>query len=396
MKTLVSINLGNFGSTGRIMAGISQVAESKGYTVYQAYPISRNIQQVKSHDITLNNFFWWRVNQKFAHWTGLNGYFNWWSTYKFLKKLDEIKPDILHLHNLHNSYINLPLLFNYIKRNNIKVVWTLHDCWAFTGHCPYFTLVKCDKWKTGCGKCQQLEIYPPTKWDTTAFLWNKKRQWFRGVKDMTLVTPSKWLADLVKQSFLKKYPVQVINNGIDLNVFKPTESVFRQQHNIASTDKLVLGVAMDWGRRKGLDVFVDLSKKLPKNYKIVLLGTNANIDKSLPDNILSIHKTHNVQELAAIYTAADVFVNPTREENFPTVNIEALACGTPIITFNTGGSPEILDEKCGSVVPCDDNEGLLQEIIRVCENRPYNKTDCLKRASQFNSILNFVKYLELY
>ena len=396
MKTIVSINLGNFGSTGRIMAGISQIAKSKGYTVYQAYPSSPNMPLIESYDIILHNFFWWRVNQKFAYWTGLNGYFNWWSTYKFLKKLDKIKPDILHLHNLHNSYINLPLLFQYIKKNRIKVIWTLHDCWAFTGHCPYFTLAKCDKWKTGCGGCAQLSIYPPIKWDTTAFLWNKKRKWFSGVQDMTLVTPSQWLAGLVKQSFLKEYPVKVIHNGIDLSIFKPTESAFRQKHHIQPTDKLILGVAMDWGRRKGLDIFIDLAPKLPKNYKIVLVGTNDSIDVALPDNILSIHKTHSVEELAAIYTAADVFVNPTREENFPTVNIESLACGTPVITFHTGGSPEILDEKSGSVVPCDDQAALLQEIIRVCETKPYKHEDCLARSKIFDKEKRFDEYVSIY
>ena len=396
MKTLVSINLGNFGSTGRIMAGISRAAQTQGYTTYQAYPSCPQVQPRQPNDILLDNFFGWRVHQKLACWTGLNGYFAWWNTHRFLQRLDQIKPDVIHLHNLHNSYINLPLLFRYIKKKHIKVVWTLHDCWAFTGHCPYFTLVGCDRWKTGCGSCPQLEIYPPTKWDTTHLLWKKKREWFSGVKDMTLVTPSKWLANLVKQSFLKEYPIKVINNGIDLTVFKPTPSGFRQKYQISSTDKLVLGAAMGWGRRKGLDVFIDLAHKLPKNYKIILVGTNAAIDDSLPKNIISIHQTNSVQELAEIYTTADAFVNPTREENFPTVNIESLACGTPVITFNTGGSPEILDETCGGVVACNDNKALLQEIFRICETNPYPREACVARARKFDAQERFTEYLQFY
>ena len=396
MKNLVSINLGNFGSTGRIMAGISKLAQTQGYNTYQAYPLSRYVQPKQPHDIILGKFFWWRLSQAWAFFTGLNGCFAVWSTWKFLKKLDQIKPDILHLHNLHNSYINLPMLFGYIKKHRIKVVWTLHDCWPFTGHCPYFTLAQCPRWKTGCGKCPQLGIYPRTLPDLTRLMWNKKRAWFCGVEDMTLVTPSAWLAGLVKQSFLKEYPVQVINNGIDLESFKPVSSDFRAKHHIADADRLLLGVSMGWGKRKGLDVFIELAKKLPSHYKIALVGTDEYTDKQLPPTIISIHQTHHLQELAEIYTAADVFVNPTREENFPTVNIESLACGTPVVTFNTGGSPEILDSTSGCVVPCEDIEGLLREIERVVSTSAYPVENCCKRAENFDRNARFQEYIDLY
>ena len=210
-----------------------------------------------------------------------------------------------------------------------------------------------------------------------------------------IVTPSQWLADLVKQSYLKEYTVKIINNGIDLDVFKPTESDFRSKHHLAR-EYMILGVAFDWGRRKGLDVFIELSTRLDHRFQIVLVGTTDAIDKVLPENIISIHRTKNQRELAEVYSAADLFVNPTREENFPTVNMEALACGTPIITYRTGGSPEIMDETCGSVVECDDIDALESEIVRICVEKPYSKAACLKRAMSFEKDAILGEYIELY
>ena len=222
-----------------------------------------------------------------------------------------------------------------------------------------------------------------------------KKQWFLGVEDMTIITPSKWLNDLVKQSFLKDYPAVVVNNGIDLDIFKPTESDFRKKYCLEDK-KIVLGVSFGWGYSKGLDVFIDLAKRLPEDYKIVLVGTNDDTDKQLPESIISIHQTQNQAELAEIYSAADVFANPTREENYPTVNMEALACGTPVVTFRTGGSPEIIDENCGSVVDYNDKDAMLAEILRVCEEKPYSKSACLKRAEGFKLDDKFSKVVEMY
>ena len=395
MKKVVSINLGNYGSTGRIMIGIAKAARDRGYIAYNAYPESYYVQPKADGDIIICSTLANRLNQKLAYYTGLNGCFAVFSTRRFLHTLDKIRPEILHFHNLHNSYINLPMLFRYVKKHHIRVIWTLHDCWAFTGHCPYFTLAGCDKWKTGCGACPQLSDYPPSRIDLTRFLWKKKKKWFTGVEDLTIVTPSRWLAGLVKESFLAEYPVKVINNGIDLNVFQPTESDFRKTHGIP--EYMVLGVAFDWGRRKGLDVFTYLAQHLDERFQIVLVGTDDKIDAELPPNILSIHRTHDQRELAEIYSAADVFVNPTREDNFPTVNIESMACGTPVITFDTGGSPEMIDDKSGRAIACEDKEGLCQEVIRICTDRETAfKQDCVNRANQFEQNDRFADYVELY
>ena len=226
-------------------------------------------------------------------------------------------------------------------------------------------------------------------------MWSLKKKYFTGINHCILVTPSQWLADLVKQSFLKGYPVKVINNGIDLSVFKPTESGFREKYGLEDV-KIVLGVASGWGKRKGLDVFIELAKRLLDDYRIVLVGTDDNVDKQLPSNIISIHRTQNQKELAEIYTAANVFANPTREDTFPTVNMESLACGTPVVTFRTGGCPEILDETCGSVVDCDDVGALEIEIRRICDEKPYSVEACLARAQKFDMNDRFKEYLDLY
>lgn len=327
--------------------------------------------------------------------TGIHHIYCYFGTRKLLQSLKKQKVDTIHLHNLHLWVINVPMLFRFIKKNKIKVIWTLHDCWSFTGHCPHFDMIGCKKWKTGCFNCPLYKCYPGGCFDHSKLLYKMKRKWFTGVKDMTIVTPSMWLADLVKQSYLKEYPVRIINNGINLKIFSPLQSDFHKKYNIEGK-KIVLGVAFGWSEKKGLDVFVKLSQSLDDSYTIVLVGTNEEIDSVLPPNIISIHKTHNQKELAEIYTAADVFVNPTREENYPTVNMESLACGTPVLTFNTGGSPEIIDETCGSVVEKNDIGSMLKEIIRICSKNCYPSEACLDKANEFDMNERFKEYLDLY
>lgn len=393
---ILMINASNFGSTGNIMLQIAQKARVKGHIVFTACPDCRdNRRKTVENQILIGNRFFRNVHLKLAYYTGLNGCFSYFSTINFLRKLKKIKPDIIHLHNLHNCYINLRLLFNYIKKNDIKVFWTLHDCWNFTGHCPYFEIAGCDKWKSGCYNCPTYKDYPQSMVDNSKYMYSLKKKWFTGVKDLTIITPSEWLGNLVKQSFLKEYPVKIINNGIDLSIFKPTESDFRKNYDCE--DKFILlGVAFGWGKRKGLDVFIELSKRLDDRFQIVLVGTDENVDKQLPDNIISIYRTHNQTELAQIYTAADLFVNPTREEVLGLVNIEALACGTPVITFNTGGSPECIDKTCGAIVPKNDVDAMCEQIIDILENCRFTIDDCLNRAQRFNMNDKYEEYLKIY
>ncbi len=395
MKKILSINLGNCGSTGTIMRGISKIAEERGYETRCAYPNSKNNKPRQKGDWIIGTDFSRRVNGKLAYYTGNAGMGHFFETKAFLRKVEKYQPNVIHLHNLHTSWLYLPLLFRYIKKKNIQVVWTLHDCWAFTGHCTYFDMIGCELWKEQCNNCSIYRESPASLFDNSLKMFKRKRKWFIGVEKMTIVTPSLWLSELVKQSFLKDYSVKVINNGIDLSVFRPVESDFKKKHGIENK-KIVLGVAFGWGKRKGLDVFIELSKRLPKEYQIVLVGTDANTDKVLPQNILSIHRTNSQSELAEIYSVADVFANPTREENFPTVNMESLACGTPVVTFKTGGSPEIIDTTCGRVVEKDDVDGLVREILSVVEEKPYFVEACVNRARLFSGKDKFSEYVNLF
>lgn len=395
-STIAAINLGNYGSTGTIAKNILSAAHEAGFNTFFAYPGTPFNKQKEKSDIIICSEFFNRIYRALGRYTGFIGCFSHIHTALLLKKYSKIKPDILHLHNIHSSYINHSMLFRYIKKHNITVVWTLHDCWAFTGQCAHFDMIGCDRWKYGCGNCRNITTYSTASVDRSRTMYKLKKKWFTGVKNLTVVTPSNWLGTLVEQSFLDQYPVKVINNGINLEIFKPTESDFRKNHN-CENNYIVLGVAFGWGERKGLDVFIELAKRLDdKKYRIVLVGTDDETDKHLPENIISIHRTQNQKELAEIYTAANVFFNPTREENYPTVNMEALACGTPIVTFNTGGSPEITDATCGCIVNKEDICGAEREIIRICETNPYSEEACLKKAESFNLTDRINEYINLF
>lgn len=393
-KCIVEINSSTVGSTGRIMFMVAEAARQSGYSVYTASAVHGNEKRIeRENHIYIGNKWDKKLHLIMAKKTGYNGCFSHLSTWKFLKKLDKIKPDLIHFHNLHNCYINLPMLFDYIKEKSIPVVWTLHDCWPYTGHCPYYDYVNCNKWMTECHDCPQIKKYPYSDVDRTREMFQKKKKWFTGA-DITLVTPSEWLGAEVEKSFLADYPVKVINNGIDLNVFTPSRSDFRKSHNIKNKFML-LGVASEWSPRKGLDMFVKLAETLPDQYQIVIVGVGESEKETLPQNIITITRTNDQKSLAEIYAAADVFVNPTREENFPTTNIESLACGTGVITYKTGGSPEIIDERTGVVIDKDNFEELEKAIIRVC-NHPFNREDCRKRAMRYSSKIKYQEYVVLF
>ena len=377
------------GSTGKICVGISELLTDKGVENYilcsksNGYPLG-----IKLADNKYTKFQMLK-----SHVLGNYGFNSKLETKKMIAELERIKPDIVHLHNIHGHDCNLEMLFKYFKANNVKLIWTFHDCWAFTGYCVYFDMTRCEKWKTSCHNCPQRRTYS-FLFDNSKQLFERKKKLFSGL-NLTVVTPSRWLADLVKESFLKDYPVEVINNGIDLGVFRPTESDFRKKYGIGAK-KIVLDVAFGWDERKGLDVLLELAKRLPDDYVIVLVGTDDAIDKTLPPNIISIHRTQNQRGLAEIYTAADAFAIPTREDNYPTVNMEAIACGTPVITFRTGGSPEMVDGNTGSVVECDDVDALEREIIRICSDKPYSTEMCVEKAKSFDKGERFCEYTVLY
>ena len=394
-KRVAIISAVPYGSTGKIAKGIAEVAKGQGYQTLNYFSWTKKYRKSDRDDTLVGSFLGKLLHINISKLTGKQGMYSKRDTKKLLKRLDKFKPDVINLHILHSWYINQPMLFDYIKKNKIKVVWEFHDCWAFTGQCPHFIMAKCDKWKTGCYECPQYRQYPGAYVDKTEKMYQLKKEWFTGVPDMTIVTPSKWLAGLVKESFLNEYNVEVVNNGIDLDLFKPTEGDFRKKYGLENK-KIVLGVAFDWGKRKGLDVFCELAGRLPSDYQIVLVGTDDNIDKELPSNIISIHRTANQKELAEIYTASDVFANPTREDTFPTVNMECLACGTPIVTFKTGGSPEIIDDSCGIAIDVDDVDAMEKAILDICENKIFSSDACQNRAKAFDMNDKFKLHCEIF
>ncbi|MBR3809285.1 MAG: glycosyltransferase [Clostridia bacterium] len=394
---IFEINSGNYGSTGNIMLNIAENARLSGHNVKVAYRKSRSVTPGNSSDeILIGNSFFGFTHRFVGEYLGLEGFGSVFSTLKLIKDIKKFNPNIIHLHILHGWYLNLPILFSFLSKYNKKVVWTMHDCWAFTGHCPHFEYVKCNKWQTGCENCPQYRDYPFSRVDSSKFLYKNKKKYFTAIDDLTIVTPSKWLAQLIGNSYFKNSKIEVINNGIDLSIFKPVESNFRELNNISENDHLILGVAFEWTEKKGIDILKKLSDDLNSNYKIILIGTTEDDEKNLPENIIKIRRTSSKEELAEIYSSADLFVNPTKEETFPTVNMEALACGTPVLTFRTGGSPEIIDEKSGSVVDCDDYESFKSEIVRICETKPFSSSDCIERAKLFDMNDKFREYVKLY
>ncbi len=389
MKTIVEINSYNFASTGKIMLGIADTARKQGYCVITFNPSGNSQKKGISGNKTIGNIFERQLSSKINYYTGKQGRLNYYGTKKLLRDMDNIKPDIIHFHNLHSNYVNLKMLFDYINAHNIKVVWTLHDCWAFTGHCPYFDIARCEKWKTACHDCAMYKEYPASRTDTSASEYEFKKRLFTGVKSMNIVTPSQWLADLTKQSFLKEYPVQVIFNGINLEKFHSGNSDFRDKYHL-NGKFIVLGVAFSWGERKGQDRFEKLAEQLDDRFQIVMVGINEQNVKS--EKIICIKKTDNQEQLAEIYSAADVLLNPTREDNFPTVNIEALACGTPVLSYGAGGSAEAFDEKSGMVVSDETVVPVLDKLFY--EN--FKSEDCVNRGEQFEQELKFQEYVKLY
>lgn len=394
--TVFEINSVPYGSTGRIMFQIAEKVKEQGGKVYTATSFTRNRNLVlPTNHYQISGAVEKMIHLQLARMTGKHGCYSRHATQKLISRIKKVNPDLIHLHNLHEGVVNIPVFFDFLKSYGKPIVWTLHDCWAFTGHCPHFTFEKCQKWKTGCYDCPKYNQYPSCRIDDSAFQYQLKKASFQGIPNMTLVTPSQWLADLVKQSFLKEYPVKVINNGINLEFFKPMQSNFRIRYRL--TEKIiVLGVAFDWGPKKGLQVFKKLSEDLDDRFAIVMVGVRPEIKADLPERILAIECTQNQKELAEIYSAADLFVNPTLEENFPTVNLEALACGTPVLTYDTGGSSETIDGTCGWVVPYANYTELIKKINVMQIERPNMKAECLIKAQSYDLDAACTSYVNLY
>ena len=393
----------NTSSTGKIALDLYEIVAQANHECFIAYGRGSAPKDIRSFKIGNALDFGSHVLINFFQ--GKSGFGSKVVTKQFLHWLDEIKPDILHLHNLHGFYLHVGMLFEYIKTHNIPVVWTLHDCWPLTGQCTYFDYEGCSKWETACHHCPIYRSdYPYSLFrDNSQQNYIMKRAAFTGVHDMTIVTPSHWLAEIVRKSYLHEYPITVVPNGINLDLFKPAptqSSIAIENTCIPSDSRIVLGVANVWSKRKGLDFFLQLSDMLDDTYHIVLIGLRmdqqSKIQSKYGKRITAITRTANQADLISWYCRAYVYVNPTLEDNFPTTNLEALACGTPVITFSTGGSPESITDKCGIVVEKGNVKKLKEAILALDKKTEITSLTCREQALKYDKNIRFQEYLKIY
>ena len=372
-RPLRYVQLNSFynGSTGSIMRGLHGQLTARGVDSYCLW--GRRHETVDDHMACCATKPGVYLHGAMTRLFDRMGFYSKRDTTRLLKRLDEIDPDVVHLHNVHGYWVNIEMLFGWLAAHRCQVKWTLHDCWALTGHCAHFTYAKCAQWQSHCAylkPCPQLDTYPKTiSKANCARNFEDKRRIFTSVppERMALITPSQWLADLVGQSFLRGYPVEVRHNTIDTSVFKPTPSDFRERYDVGDRF-MVLGVASPWTERKGLGDFVRLAGELDsEKYAIVLAGLSEKQIRQLPNNVIGLTRTDSPRELAGIYSTADVFFNPTVEDNYPTVNLEAEACGTPVVTYDTGGCRETIRElESKAVASYGDAIGVIIRLAGRC------------------------------
>lgn len=404
MKKLLQINpvIRVNTSTGRIMQEIGELAMQNGWECHIAYSKGRDgIRECRSDIIPVGNKWstaWHGIETRLFDRHGLASSH---ATRQFVRKIEEIRPDVVHIHNIHGYFLNYRILFNFLSRSGIPVVWTVHDCWLYTGHCYYYSYAGCNKWQTGCGHCPQKKEFPASYFsDRSHRNWLDKKTAFTSMPldKLTIVPVSDWIREEMSRSFLKDYHFQVIHNGINTEVFDVYDATaVRQQYSLG--DKYIfLGVASIWSREKGLADFIKMSELIGQDEVIVLVGIKPEDMKLLPKNVVAIARTENIRQLAELYSAADVFINPTWQDNYPTVNLEAIACGTPVVTYRTGGSIEAITDTTGFIVEQGDVAGLVDAarcIIR--RGKEAYRNVCRQYAvANFRKEDRYADYLNLY
>jgi glycosyltransferase involved in cell wall biosynthesis len=397
---IIQINVtANSCSTGRIAEGIGLKAQKAGFDSWIAY--GRWANNSSSHLIRIGTKIDYLEHGIETRLFDNHGLASRRATGSFLKKIDTIKPDIIHLHNIHGYYLNYKLLFQYIRKKGIPVVWTLHDCWAFTGHCSHFSFCRCEKWRSGCFSCSQKRSYPLSLFlDRSKNNYEDKKKNFTSISNLTIVSVSEWLENLVSQSFLGGSNHVVIHNGIDTAMFSPASqsNEIRLKHGIRQNEMMLLGVAGVWDKRKGLHDFIELSKHLPPQQKIVLVGLTGKQIKTLPKTIIGIERTESTKQLSEYYSAANLFLNLTYEDNYPTTNLEAISCGTPCLTYKTGGSPESITAETGFIVSQGNLESVQQCINTVQKNGKESYSSACRKYSlaHFRQEDCFNNYIKIY
>jgi putative colanic acid biosynthesis glycosyltransferase len=400
MKQILQICVeGNRGSVGRMAENLGSFAMSLGWSSYIAF--GRYPRRSESHLYRIGSDFETLLHVIESRIFGKTGSGSRFATWRLIRYIKRLNPDLIHLHHIHGYYLNYEILFAYLKASNKPIVWTFHDCWSFTGQCPYFEIVSCEKWKSQCYSCPQTHKYPKSWFiDSSRHNFLKKRRIFNSVDNMVIVSVSNWLDFLVGKSFLQNHDRRVIYNGVDQNVFNGKKRDFDGflGNSSISGKFVILGVANVWEERKGLSDFVEFSNLLFEDEIILLVGVEKKIASKLPKNIIAIERTENVTALAAIYQKADVYCNLSREETFGLTTAEALSCGTPVIVYNCSANPELVDESVGYVVQKGDFSGLRSAIDSIkCNTKNYYTSSCVERAVlNFGDQGCFRSYLKLY
>lgn len=392
---IAAINGAQGASTGQIMNDLALYAWQNGHEMFTFVPATEYTVRLFPWSETIGTAASHQEHIERGIRTGYNGIYEVEGTREMLRLFEERGIELIHLANLHNFVLNLPLLFQWVKAHHVPVVWTLHSCWPYTGKCVHYSMADCNRWQTGCHNCPLQHRWPYSNTDNSAAMWRLKKKWFSDVEKMVIVGTARWITEDAKLSFLGQYPVRMIHNGIDQRYFHPVLSDFRKQNGLEG--KIVLlGVADNWLRHKGLATMIELAGRLDTRYKLVLAGTDEQVEALLPPEILAIRNTRNKNVLAQIYSTADIFLQTTQEETFGMVNVEALACGTPVITFDVGGSPDALDESCGRVVPPGDIDAMLAAVEEQVRTHAMTPEACRKRAEYFSVERMCRDYFALY
>lgn len=395
MKILMINSVCGIKSTGRICTDLAVMLEQRGHDVKVAYSRETVPPQFEKYAVRIGTDRDVKLHGLKARLTDGSGFGSTGATKRFIKWVKEYDPDVIHLHNIHGYFLDIRVLFDYLRTCGKPILWSFYDCWSFTGHCAHFDFNGCSKWQTGCKHCAHLEEYPKSFVDRTKRNYKRKRSLFTGIPNLQLIVPSLWMREMVESSFMKDYPCRVLPNGIDTNQFYPRDNRVKEEFGVGDRHLLV-GVSSVWQKMKGINYLNRLAEALPEDkYSILLVGSNQN-KEYIDSRILRVDHTHNIDELCQIYTAADVFVNPTLQESQGLTTTEAFACGTPAVVFRSGGAAECVDDTCGITVKKGSFKDLYQSVLQICENKPYSAEACIAKAKTYDKQACYQVFMELY